>query len=194
MTETIETAKSAFLHYVVDPRASRFTVQAFATGMLAAMGHNPTIGIRSFNAEVEFNPEAAEAREFRLSIQADSLGVLDDVSDKDRRDIEQMMNERVLDPSRYPEICYDSPAVSVTRLDKALFSATLNGNLSFHGLTRSQPITARIADYGDLLRTSGGFTLQQSSYDIKPISVAGGALKVKDELKFSFEMVARKRD
>lgn len=194
MTETVETAKSTFLHYVVDPRASRFTVQAFATGMLAAMGHNPTIGIRSFGGEVDFNPETAEGRGFRLSIQADSLGVLDDVSDKDRREIEQMMNERVLEPSRYPEILYESQAVSVTRLDKALFSASINGNLSFHGLTRSQPITVRIADYGEMLRASGGFTLLQSSYDIKPVSVAGGALKVKDELKFSFEMVARKRD
>jgi hypothetical protein len=28
-------------------------------------------------------------------------------------------------------------------------------------------------------------------YQIKPVVVAGGALKLKDELKFSFEMVAR---
>lgn len=194
MTETVETAKSTFLHYVVDPRASRFTVQAFASGMLAAMGHNPTIGIRSFSGEVDFNPETAEGRGFRLSIRADSLSVLDDVSDKDRREIEQMMNERVLDPSRYPEILYEAPAISVARLDKTLFSVTLNGNLSFHGLTRTQPITVRIADYGEMMRASGGFTLLQSSYDIKPISVAGGALKVKDELTFSFEMVARKQD
>jgi hypothetical protein len=29
--------------------------------------------------------------------------------------------------------------------------------------------------------------------DIKPVSFAGGALKLKDELKFSFEMVVRKQ-
>jgi hypothetical protein len=45
-----------------------------------------------------------------------------------------------------------------------------------------------------MLRASGEFTMRQSDYGIKPISVAGGALKVKDELKFSFEMVARKKE
>ncbi len=39
--------------YVIDSRASRFTVQAFATGMLARMGHNPTIGIRDFSGDDE---------------------------------------------------------------------------------------------------------------------------------------------
>jgi polyisoprenoid-binding protein YceI len=75
-----------------------------------------------------------------------------------------------------------------------LYSATLNGNLSFHGLTRSQPLSARIAEFGEMLRTSGEFTLRQSDFGIKPISVAGGALKVKDELKFSFEMIVRKKE
>ena len=55
-------------------------------------------------------------------------------------------------------------------------------------------MSARIAVFDEMLRASGEFTLNQSDYGIKPISVAGGALKVKDELKFSFEMVARKQE
>ena len=47
--------------YVIDSRASRFTVQAFATGMLARMGHNPTIGIRDFSGEMKFDPDKLEA-------------------------------------------------------------------------------------------------------------------------------------
>ena len=39
---------------------------------------------------------------------------------------------------------------------------------------------------------SGGFSLRQSDYNIKPVSVAGRALKLKDELKLAFEIVARK--
>jgi hypothetical protein len=61
-------------------------------------------------------------------------------------------------------------------------------------VTRGQPITVRIASFGEVLRTSGEFTLRQSDYQIKPVSVAGGALKLKDEVKFSFEMVARKQE
>lgn len=190
----METAKAGLLHYVVDARSSRFTVQAFATGILSAMGHNPKIGIRTFTGEVDFSADGAQAGRFRLSMKSNSLGVLDDVSDKDRRDIEKMMNEQVLEPSKYPDMVYDAPSVSIARIDAALFSATLNGALTFRGVTRNQLIAARIAVFDEMLRASGEFTLNQSDYGIKPISVAGGALKVKDELKFSFEMVARKQD
>ncbi len=190
----MSTSRSSLLHYVIDARASRLTVQAFATGVLAAMGHNPKIGIRSFGGGVEFNPEMPEAGGFRLSMQSNSLSVLDDLSDKDRREIERMMNEQVLEVTKYPEILYEAPAVSVTRLESTLYSATLNGTLSFHGVTRNQPVNARIAEFGEMLRTSGEFTLRQSDYSIKPISMAGGALKVKDDLKLSFEMIVRKQE
>ena len=51
-----------------------------------------------------------------------------------------------------------------------------------------------IAVFGTMLRASGEFMLSQAAYEIKPVSVAGGALKLKDEVKFSFEMVAREQD
>jgi hypothetical protein len=45
-----------------------------------------------------------------------------------------------------------------------------------------------------MLRISGDFTLRQSDYGIKPVSFAAGALRLKDELKFNFEMVARHQE
>jgi polyisoprenoid-binding protein YceI len=190
----METAKATLLHYVIDARASRFTVQAFATGILSAMGHNPKIGIRTFAGEVDFNAEASQANGFKLSMKSNSLGVLDDISDKDRREIEKMMNEQVLESSKYPDIAYEATTITVARLDGALYSATLNGTLSFHGVIRNQMVSARIAVFDEMIRASGEFSLNQSDYGIKPVSVAGGSLKVKDELKFSFEMVARKQE
>ena len=194
MIGKMETAKATLLHYVVDTKASRLTVQAFASGILSAMGHNPHIGIRTFTGEVDFNAETSLAGRFRLSIKTNSFGVLDDISDKDRREIEKMMNEQVLESSRYPDIVYEAPTVTITRLGGALYSATLNGTLSFHGVTRDQIVAARIAVFDEMIRASGEFSLNQSDYGIKPVSVAGGALKVKDELKFSFEMIARKQE
>ena len=41
---------------------------------------------------------------------------------------------------------------------------------------------------------SGDFSLRQSDYGIKPVSFAGGALRLKDELKFAFELVARMQE
>ena len=63
----METANAKLLHYVVDARASRFTVQAFATGILSAMGHNPKIGIRTFAGEVDFSPESSRQADFAWS-------------------------------------------------------------------------------------------------------------------------------
>ncbi len=181
-------------HYVIDSRASRFTVQAFVTGLLAKMGHNPTIGIRDFSGGMKFNPDKLEASSFRLLIKTASMSVLDDINDRDRREIERLMSQEVLEISKFPEVVYDASNISVTRMADALYSATVIGDLTMHGVTNSQRIPVRVALFGSMLRASGEFSLDQSDYNIKLVSVAGGALKLKDELKFSFEIVARKRE
>jgi len=104
------------------------------------------------------------------------------------------MNEQILEITKYPEVLYEAPVVSISKLGDSLYSAALDGNLTLHGVTCRQPVTARIAVFGSILRASGNFTLKQADYQIKPISIAGGALKLKDELKFSFEMVAREQE
>ena len=180
--------------YVIDNRASRFTVQAFATGLLAKMGHNPTIGIRDFSGAMKFNPDKLEASSFRLLIKTASMSVQDDIGDKDRREIERLMTQEVLETAKFPEVVYEASDISVTKMADALFSATVKGNLTMHGVTNSQTIPVRVASFGSMLRASGDFSLDQTDYNIKLVSVAGGALKLKNELKFSFEIVARKQE
>ncbi len=157
------------------------------------MGHNPTIGIRAFGGEVEFDPETGDAGRFSLAVQSASLIVQDDIKDSDRREMERLMKTEVLDVNRYPEIVYEASGVSVNRIDASLFAATIDGSMSLHGVTRAERLPVRILSMGDMLRASGEFSLKQSDYQIKPVSVAGGGLKLKDELKFSFEMVARRQ-
>jgi polyisoprenoid-binding protein YceI len=193
-TAAADAAETSADRYVVDGRSSRFTVQAFATGMLARMGHNPTIGIRDFSGEMRFNPDKLEAGSFHLVVKSASLSVQDDISDKDLREIERLMKQEVLETAKFPEIVYDAPSISVTKMADALYSAALNGKLTLHGVTRNQPISVRVALFGTMLRASGDFTLDQTDYNIKLVSVAGGALKLKAELKFSFEILARKQE
>jgi len=180
--------------FVIDGRSSRLTVRAFATGMLAAMGHNPTIGVRDLKGEVTFNPEKAEASSFRLVVKTSSLSVEDDISDKDRREIERIMNQDVLQSAEFPEILYEAAGISISKMGDTLFSATLNGELTLHGIKRSEPIPARISLLGSMIRASGDFSLNQTDFNIKPVSVAGGAIKLKDEVKFTFEIVARRQE
>ncbi len=49
------------------------------------MGHSPTIAIRDFTGEVNFDPAAPEQASLRMQIRADSLEVTDDISGKDRQ-------------------------------------------------------------------------------------------------------------
>ena len=179
--------------YAIDSAMSRFTARAFASGMLSALGHNPTIAIHDFSGEAEFAPGTLEKAALRLKINAGALELTDSISDKDRREMERTMNESVLEVARYPEIVFDSSNVSASRAGDGQYWVNLIGNLSLHRVTNSQPISAQVALMGDTLRAHGEFSLQQTAYGIKPVSVAGGTLKLKDELKCSFDIVARKR-
>jgi polyisoprenoid-binding protein YceI len=187
------TTSPAIEVYAIDPGISRFTVRAFASGMFSAFGHNPTLAIRDFEGEARFSPEAIDEARLLIKIKAASLAVTDNLSDKDRRELELTMNQDVLETSRYPEIIFESTKVSASRAGEGQFFVNLVGTLTLHGASNSQAVPAQIAITGDMLRAHGEFTVLQSSYGIKPVSVAGGALKVKDELKCSFDIVARKK-
>jgi polyisoprenoid-binding protein YceI len=69
----------------------------------------------------------------------------------------------------------------------------LHGELTLHGITRSQPAPARISVSGETLRASGEFSIRQSDYEIRPVSAVSGTIKLKDELKLSFDISARKQ-
>jgi len=178
--------------YAINAMVSRFTVQAFASGLLSAFGHNPKIAIRDLKGEIQFDPEQIEKSTMHMVVRADSLTVTDNISDKDRRDIEGDMREKVLETAKYPEIVYDVSTVSVNKVDNGQSHVTLGGQLTLHGVTRTQKVPATLVVTGDILRAFGEFSLRQTDYSIKPVSAVGGGLKVKDEVKFTFDIAARK--
>ena len=179
--------------YRIDVGMSRFTVRAFATGLFSSLGHNPTLAIRDYTSEANFVPSNPEQSAIRVSINPASLTVTDDVSQKDRADIENRMNQDVLETSIYPEIVFESRQVVLSKLGDDRYVANVTGNLSLHGITRSETISAQVSVTGDVLRAYGEFSLRQSDYRIKLVSVAGGTLKVKDEVKLAFDFTARKQ-
>lgn len=180
--------------YLLDKSASRFTVRVFAGGMLSALGHSPTLAIRDFDGEAGFDPAVPSQASLRIKIRADSIEVADDVSSKDRREMESTMMQKVLETQKFPEIVYESAGVSADPVADGRYKVAMNGGLSLHGVTRTFPVTMQVTLNGDMMRAYGEFSLLQSDYAIKPVSVAGGALKVKDELKFAFDIVARKQE
>ena len=191
---TVAQPDTAVGHYLLDKSASRFTVKASASGMLSALGHSPTLAIRDFEGQANVDPAHPEQASLRIQIRADSLEVTDDIKNKDRQELESTMNQTVLQSSTYPAIVFESTGVSVDQLGEGRYKVNVNGNLSLRGVTRSLPVAAHVTVQRDMLRANGEFSILQSDYGIPPVSVAGGALKLKDELKFAFDIVARKRD
>lgn len=182
-------------HYLLDGSASKFTVRAFASGMLSALGHSPTFAIRDFTGDAGFDPAAPGNASVRVKVRADSLEVTDEIKSKDRKEIESTMNQTVLESSKYPTIVYESTGTSAMEpLGQGRYKITLNGNLSLRGVTRGLLLTAQATIAGDMLRAYGEFSILQSDYGIPLVSVAGGTLKLKDELKFAFDIVARKQE
>jgi polyisoprenoid-binding protein YceI len=184
----------ATVKVLIDPSVSRFTVQAFATGLLSAFGHNPTIGIRDYDGEIQCVPATYEKALLRVTVRTGAMDVLDEMKNDDRRKLEELMYQEVLDISRFPTAVYESREIKVQKLSNELLLARVNGELSFHGVTHNHSFEARVMDMGTMLRISGEFSLRQSEYGIKPDSFAGGALRLKDEIKFKFELAGRVQD
>ncbi len=104
-----------------------------------------------------------------------------------------MFND-VLQSDKYPEIVFESTAATLSPVSEGRWQVNLIGNLTLRGVTRGQNIVMQATRLGDMLRANGEFTLSQSNFGIKPVSVAGGTLKLKDDLKFTFDIVARKQE
>ena len=180
--------------FKIDAAASRFTVQTFATGLLSAFGHNPTIAIRDYDAEIQFNSDTIDNGSVRVTVRTSLMEVVDEMKNDDRKKLEQAMYDQVLEPNRFPTAVYESKQITVQKDSAEQWRAHVTGELSFHGVTQSHSFDARVNYMGTTMRIAGEFRLRQSDYGIKPVSFAGGALKSKDELKFNFEMVARPQE
>jgi len=181
--------EAAVSEYVIDPDMSRFTVRAFAGGLLSGLGHNPVVAIRDFSGEVRGDPAVPEQAVLSMKIRAASLSVENDMSEKDRREMQRGMQEEVLESEQYPEIRFESKRISANGNGRV----QIDGDMTLHGVTRPERIAAQFSLTGSILRVFGEMSLKQTDYRIKLASVAGGVLKLKDELKFTFDILAREK-
>lgn len=179
--------------YVVDTRASQFTVQAFASGLAAAVAHSPKIAIRDWTGEAQITPGTLGDASIRVRVQTSSLEVLDEIRDSDRRELHRVMNQEVLETAKFPEVTFESFAVKADRQKDDLYKLTVHGRLALHGVVGEHMLVAQVALGVDSARAYGEFKVRQTDYGIRIASIAGGTLRLQDELKFSFYVVARKQ-
>lgn len=184
---------ATIVRYAIDPKASQFTVQAFASGLISAVAHSPKIAIRDWKGEVGFIPDTLGGAKLNVVIRSSSLEVLDELRESDRRELQRVMYAEVLETSRFPDVTFESSHIGAERLKDALYRVNVEGRLALHGITNGQSFTSQVAFGVDSFRAYGEFTLLQSDFGVRIASIAGGTLKLQDELKFSFYVVGRKQ-
>ena len=192
---TAPITEDATVHHVIDAKESRLVVQAFATGLLSAFAHSPRIAVRKIDGTVDLAagaPALGNAR-MRLRIQADSLEVIEEMSVKDREEIHRRMREEVFDVESFPEIVYQCSKVTASGAGDRYWVG-LQGELTLRGITRSVPVSAKVSLNGNSLRASGEFTLRQSDFKIPLVAAAAGTIRVKDEVKCTFDILARRQE
>lgn len=179
---------------MIAPKEGKLTVHAFAAGMLSSLAHSPTFAIRKFDGEIELETDGAPSGSLKLRIAADSIELVDEFSPRERWDIMHIMQDEILEVSTFPEIASEAPSsrTSVKSAGGPNYPVNMKGDLSLHGVTKSQPVVARVLLHGDTLRASGEISLRQPDFQLKPVTVAGSMMKVKDEVKLTFDVVARK--
>jgi polyisoprenoid-binding protein YceI len=161
----------------IDTAKSVLTVRVYKSGVFSALGHDHEIAAPITGGTVDTAAHTVE-----ISVKAGALQVRDpNVADKDRAEIQaKMLGPDVLDAAGDPEIVFRS----TTAVPGGAGSWTLNGNLTLHGQTR--PVKVEVKEAGG--HYAGTSRFKQTEFGITPVKVAGGAVKVKDEIQIEFDI------
>lgn len=181
------------VQYRIDTQKSLFTVHPFATGLAATLSHGLTIAIRDFTGIMHFVPDTLQQASLKMRIKSDSLTVTDQMKDDDRHEVERTMRYQVLRTTEYPEVVFESSSIVPTSLGGSLHKVDVSGKLTLNGVTRPHSFTAQVAVRGDVLRANGDFKAKQTDFDIPLVTAGAGLIKLHDELKFHFYIVAEKQ-
>jgi polyisoprenoid-binding protein YceI len=166
----------------IDPGASTLTVKVWKTGLFSAFAHNHDISAPITSGTVNDGDKAS----VKFVVDARGMKVLDpEASASTRSEIEHnMLSDQVLDTQQYAEIQFESTTVQATGNG----SYKVSGNLTLHGQTR--PVQVEVKQAGDG-KYDGSAKLKQTAFGIQPITIGGGAIKVKDEIDILFSIVLR---
>ncbi len=159
------------------PRQSTITVHVHKAGVFSGFGHNHTVIAPV--SKVTLDPKAMTAE---IVVLSKEMKVTDtDVSDKDRAQIQaDMLGPKVLNAERFPEIRFKSSRIEQTSPQHY----RVTGTLDLHGVRKD--VTLEMTGGSD--HYQGKTKLKQTDFGMQPISVAGGTIKVKDELDLEFEI------
>jgi hypothetical protein len=155
---------------------STITIHAHKAGLFSGFAHDHVIA-----APIASGTLDAKAMTVQVTVAAKQMKVVDPgASEKDRAEIQAtMLGPKVLDPEKYPEIRFQS-----THVEKTGDNYRVSGKLELHGASRE----LRFDVTGGPDHYHGKTKLKQTDFGIEPVSLAGGTIKVKDELEIEIDV------
>lgn len=183
----------ATVRYVIDTPRSKFMARAFAGGLLWFKGHDHHLVAREFSGEVDVTPDSITPASLHLVVKAGSLAETGAAFTEPQKEIiNKELREIVLHPDRYPDITFQSTSVKAKPAEGGGHDVEIRGNLTLHGVTRPEEIHARVTMQGNEMRAIGDFTIDRGGYGVKATSAFHGLVRVRDTVKFTFDIVAVK--
>ncbi|HZT75949.1 MAG TPA: YceI family protein [Vicinamibacterales bacterium] len=100
-----------------------------------------------------------------------------------------MDGDEVLAIERYRELTFESTSVAGKGGDGDAMDLLVDGRLVIRGVAQAVHVAVHVVFGANVLTATGRFTVKQSTFGIKPITVAG-VVAVKDALEIRFSIVA----
>ena len=163
----------------IDTARSQLTVLAYKSGLFSGLAHDHVIRAPIAGGALS----ADEPLSVELTVRVASLEVLDPtLAEGKRAEVRtRMLSPEVLDAARFSEISFRSTSIAPESAERW----KVTGDLRLRGVTRPTIFSVERKDG----RYRGSVALLQSAFGIAPISIAGGMVKVKNEVKIEFEIV-----
>jgi polyisoprenoid-binding protein YceI len=173
-------------HCVVAGRG-HFKIHVGTAGLFGGLGHEHSIEAQKVTGCATIDSNDVARSSVKLEFSTADIRVIDPgESEKDRAEVQKTMETQVLHVTEYPRVTFESTGAEP---DGGLNRLRLRGNLTIRGKTVPVIIPVMVTRLSDgTYRAAGEYKFKQSSFLIKPIQLAGGTVKVKDELQTEFEL------
>lgn len=171
--------------YEVGPSQGTLLLHTGREGMAKKIGHDLVIEAGRWTAKVSVDADDLTRSTASVTVDTRSLEVVSGdggakpLSDKDRKDIKENIDKKVLKTDKFPDITFTSSRVEAKGADKA----TVHGDLTIMGTAR--PASMDITLTGN--KAKGTMTVTQSDWGIKPFSALMGTLKLANTLQITVE-------
>ncbi|MFZ2541152.1 MAG: YceI family protein [Gallionella sp.] len=174
----------------VNSAQSLVVIEVHRAGVLARLGHNHVVASHHVSGYASIAEGLADLYIPLEKLVVDEPGLRTEAgfnSQPSQEDIEatrQNMLNKTLNFKHFPYAL-----IHIIRADTS--HQTLNVSITLHGMTRAYEVPVQIEALSNGIAIDGKMSFNQTDFDITPLSVFGGAIKVQNKLDLRFHIIAQ---